>query len=115
MLALNSNPYGTADVKASLNAHGNIVITGKNTTDTVSVGGVYASNIGFDVGNRTFKPTAGTAPTTPTVSSTASASKPSTTAPTKKSYTTTASLTLNTASSLLADSGAGGSLVDMLA
>ena len=41
---------GNAAVTASLNRNGDLVLTSKNTTDTITVGGVYASNIGFGVG-----------------------------------------------------------------
>jgi hypothetical protein len=116
MVALNNDQYGNAPVTASLNAHGGLVIQGRNTTDSITVSGTYASNIGFAPSNRTFKPTKGTASSTPspTPSSTTTSSS-STTASTKKSYTTLASEMSGSAASVLSDSGAGGSLVDMLA
>ena len=48
--AINANDYGNAQVSASLNHNGNLVITSKNTTDVITVGGLYASNIGFGGG-----------------------------------------------------------------
>jgi peptidoglycan DL-endopeptidase CwlO len=117
MVALNKNLYGSAAVTASLNTQGDLVIASKNATNTVTIGGVYASNIGFSPANRTFKPTgtpASTAVATPSPAPATTSSSSSSSATVKKSYTTTASLMLNTASSLLSDSGAGGSLVDML-
>jgi hypothetical protein len=118
MLALNNRQYGNAQVTASLSPKGDLTIKSNNTTDTVTVSGVYASNVGFAPGNRTFKPTAATgSPAPSSTSSTASTHKTSssTTAAAKKSYTTTSSEMLGSAASVLADSGAGGSLVDMLA
>ena len=124
MAALNNHQYGNAQVTASLNATGDLVIKSNNATDTVTIGGVYASNIGFKPGDRTFKPTGSTA--SPAISSaaaaastaSASSSKSSTTSSAsstaKKSYTTTSSLMQSTAASVLSDSGAGGTLVDML-
>lgn len=108
---INTNSYGSAQVTAALGPHGNLVLTSKNTTNTITVGGVYASNIGFGVGNNTFKPTKTTvaAPAAPKAPPT-----PSTNTKTAKSYTTPASVMVGTAASLLSDSGAGGSLVDML-
>ena len=111
--AINTNSFGSAQVTAALNSHGNLVLTSKNTTDVILVGGLYASNIGFGVGNETFKPTKTTAPApapAPQTSYTTSSN-----AKTAKSYSTPATEMVGTAASLLSDSGAGGTLVDMLA
>ena len=113
--AINANDFGNAQVSAALNHSGNLVITSKNTSDVITVGGLYASNIGFGVGNTSFKPTKKTAPAATTPATTQSSSKTSSTASTAKSYTTPATEMVSTAASLLSDSGAGGSLVDMLA
>lgn len=109
--AINENNYGSAQVTAALGPHGNLVLTSKNTTDTIMVGGLYASNVGFGVGNNTFKPGKKSVP-----APAPAAPQPATTTNTKtaKSYTTPASVMVGTAASLLSDSGAGGSLVDML-
>jgi hypothetical protein len=120
MNAINADYYGNAQVTASLNSHGALVLTAKNTTDTITVGDLYASNIGFGVGNNTFEPTAGTtSSSTASSASTASTATTSTTttstASAKQSYTTLASETASSAASLLSASGASGSLVDMLA
>ena len=64
--AINTNSFGSAQVTAALNSHGNLVLTSKNTTDVILVGGLYASNVGFGVGNQTFKPTTKTVPAPPT-------------------------------------------------
>lgn len=111
--AINTNSYGSAQVTAVLNSHGNLVLTSKNTTDVILVGGLYASNVGFGVSNDTFKPTKKTVPAPVTTPQTSSATSSNT--KTAKSYTTPATEMLSTAASLLSDSGAGGSLVDMLA
>lgn len=117
MHAINADLFGNAPVTASLNKSGRLVLTAKNDTDLITVGGLYASNVGFGVGNNTFKPTKGpanAAAATPAPASTPAKSSAST-AKTPKSYTTPASEMVGTAASVLADSGAGGSLVDMLA
>lgn len=117
MMAINEDYVGNAPVTASLNSKGGLVLTGKNDTDTITVGGVYASKIGFGVTNDTFKATAPTASSssasTSSSSSTSSASTTSSSA--KKSYTTVSSEMSSTAASVLSDSGASGNLVDMLA
>ncbi len=56
--ALNANAPGNAQITAYLNGSGNLVITSKNLTDTVSVSGDYASALGFGSSNSTFTPTA---------------------------------------------------------
>jgi hypothetical protein len=124
MNAINQDYYGNAAVTASLNGVGDLVLTSKNTTDTITVGGFYASNIGFGVGHTTFKPTqAATSSATASASSTsssasatsASTSKSSATSTSARSYTTAASEAANSAASLLSDSGVAGSIVNMLA
>lgn len=112
--AINENDFGNAQVTASLNHNGNLVITSKNTTDAIFVGGLYASNLGFGVGHTTFTPTKTTAPASSTPAPAKSSSTTTSTASTAKSYTTTATEMVSTAASLLGDSGAAGSLVDML-
>ncbi|MGB7035045.1 MAG: hypothetical protein WBD71_05925, partial [Xanthobacteraceae bacterium] len=122
MNAIDANDYGNAAVTASLNTHGNLVITAKNDTTSIFIGGLYASNVGFGVGHQTFTPTAGSSPSSSSTSSSSTASTTastkstsSSTAKTSKSYTTVASETSSSAASLLSDSGVGGNLVDMLA
>lgn len=127
MNAINADDFGNAEVTASLSRDGRLVLTSKNDTDTITVGDIYASNIGFAVGNQTFTPTKGTSSSS-TASSGAGTSTPAanaassssngnstSTANSKKSYSTEASEMLSSASSLLSDSGDGGTLVDMLA
>jgi hypothetical protein len=110
---INTNLPGFAQVTASLNSRGDIVLKSKNTKDQINVSGVFASNIGFAVGNRTFKPTAasGTKPST-TTSSTSS----TTTTKAKADTSLQGALAMNNGSAamFLASSGASGSLVNML-
>lgn len=111
--AINTNSFGSAQVTAALGPHGNLVLSSKNTTSMIMVGGLYALNIGFGVGNNSFKPTKKTVP----AASTPPPATPTTSTNTKtpKSYTTPATEMASSAASLLAGSGAAGSLVDMLA
>ena len=48
---------GTAAVTAWLNASGDLVLTGKNYTSSITVGGTAASTIGFGAGQNSFSPT----------------------------------------------------------
>jgi hypothetical protein len=127
LTALNANNFGNAQVNASLGRNGRLVITSRNDTDTITIGGVYASNIGFAVGNNTFKPvtptagsagaansSTGSAANTNSASSTGSTSTSGGATQGSAGYPTMAFQLLNSAASLLVDSGAGGSLVDML-
>jgi hypothetical protein len=121
LTAINQDYVGNAPVTASLNSSGRLVLKSKNDTNIIAVAGVYAGNIGFGTTNDNFKPTPGTpspssASTSSSTSATTSSAKTSTTsANTTKSYTTIAAESATSAASLLSDSGAGGSLVDMLA
>ncbi len=130
----NPNIAANAQVKASLNASGHLVLTGSNDNVQISVGGLFASNVGFGPKNDTFQPTApastssnGSSSTSP--SSSTGASTTSGTSGTTGSSSTTppstpaASLfnsayalqTSGTAEFLLASGGAGGTLVNLLA
>jgi hypothetical protein len=97
-------------------------LTARDDTDTITIGGVYASNIGFGVGKQTFKPTQGsdssTASTSSTTSSSTTTSSTSSSRTSSKSTTavsTVAQETASSAASLLSDSGVAGTVVDMLA
>lgn len=120
--AINANVAGNAYVTASLNGKGNLVITGKNQKESVTVGGTFAPDVGFPPGKQTFNPTAGTP-----ISSNSPASSPtsgsgaSTSSSTGISSKTSKALqavtnaeTVTTAASLLAQSGVSGTLVNML-
>lgn len=130
----NPNIAANAQVTATLNSSGQLVLTGKNDTDSISVGGVFAPNVGFGAKNDSFQPTA------PTPSSSTSSSSSSSPSGTAASATSTASnsaasstagssvsstgipnnsalalQTSGTAETLLSNSGLTGSLVDLLA
>jgi hypothetical protein len=126
--AINKTAYGHAQVTASLNANGQLVLMGDNVTDSITVGGLFASNIGFGAANSSFQPTAPAA-STASSSSTSGSSSSSTAAvdPTNSASSSTASpgavlfnssyalQTGGTAETLLASSGLSGSLVNFLA
>jgi hypothetical protein len=118
-----------ANVTASLNAKGQLVITSRDDTSAIFVGGSGndAAAIGFAVGNSTFLPkSASTSPTSSVSSnssagssssgtSSSSASTSSSAAKTSKSYATITSETASSAASILSANGVSGNLVDMLA
>jgi hypothetical protein len=118
-----------ANVTASLNAKGQLVITSRDDTSAIFVGGSGndAAAIGFAVGNNTFLPkSASTSPTSSVSSnssagssssgtSSSSASTSSSAAKTSKSYATITSETASSAASILSANGVSGNLVDMLA
>jgi hypothetical protein len=132
--AINANAYGNANVAAGLNGSGQLVITSKDDTDTVTIGGTYAPNIGFGAGNQAFSPT--TPPSSASTSSgsagTSSSSSPSTSSSSSGASTSSASTSTSTSSGipvnsafalqtsgtaelLLAGNGLAGSLLDLLA
>src|SRR5579883_1965238 len=82
--AINTSAATKANVTASLDPNGRLVITSNNTTDSITISGIYAGNIGFGPGNTTFMPTkppasATAAPSTSTTSSATSSSGSSST------------------------------------
>ena len=124
--ALNIDLPTNAQVTASVNGKGQLVIASRNTTDTVSIGGsgTDAAAIGFGAGNTSFSPGKGSASTSSTSSaasassaSTSSSSSSSSSASSSKSvaYTTPAEQTVSTAASILSANGVSGTLVDLLA
>lgn len=121
--ALNVDTVGNAPVTASLNGKGQLVITSRNTTNAIVVGGTGtdAAAIGFGVGHTTFSPTkppATAASTSPSSSTTSSSSTSSNNSSSKAPALTNSAPALqsfSTAASLLSASGVGGSLVDLLA
>lgn len=129
--AINVDLPTNANVTASLSAKGQLVITSRDDKTSIFVGGsgTDATAIGFGAGNNTFLPktasssssssssTSSGSSTASSASSSSTASKGSATSSAKsaKSYTTVASEIGSTAASVLSDSGAGGTLVDMLA
>jgi len=127
--ALNQNAYGNAQVAAWLNASGKLVISGKNSTAMITVGGINAANVGFGTGHTFFKPTA------PSPSTAGSSGSQSTSSPAGSTSSTTTSAngastgsvashgrnaalglqTTGTAEIFLASNGLSGNLVNLLA
>jgi len=132
--AINADNPGNAQVSAWLNGSGDLVIASKNLTDTVTVGGDYATALGFGSSNDTFVPTAPTPPPTGTASGSSKSSSNSTSSASGASSSSTGSTsgsasppsgipnnsalalqTGGTAELLLASSGSAGSLLNILA
>ncbi len=125
--AINIDLPTNANVTASLNTRGQLVITSRDTTSAVFVGGsgTDAAAIGFGIGNNTFLPKAASSSSSATSASSSTANNSTTAsnstsssesaAKTTQSYTTIASEIASDAASLLSDSGVSGNLVDMLA
>ena len=114
----NQNIATNAQVTASLNDRGQLVLTGNNKTVPVTVGGLFASDVGFGDKNDSFQPTAPT-PSPSSTSATPSSSSPAASSTRSSSSanpasTSTATLfnssyalqTSGTAETLLASSGA---------
>jgi hypothetical protein len=127
--ALNRNVYGNAQVAAWLNASGKLVISGKNNTAMITVGGTNAANVGFGTGHAFFQPTtpspstAGSSNSQSSSSSAGSTSSASTSANSASSgsvasHPRNAALglqTTGTAEIFLASNGLSGNLVNLLA
>ncbi len=96
--ALNQpNVYGNAQVAAWLNTSGDLVIQGLNNTDPVSVGGTFASNVGFGAKNSSFQATPPTpAGSSSSSSATSSGSSSATGSTTSGGGTSSSSTTTNT-------------------
>jgi hypothetical protein len=133
--AINVDLPTNANVTASLNAKGQLVITSRDTTDTITIGGTATApaSVGFGVGNTAFAPTTPSASASGT-SSASSSSNSSTGSASGQSSSSTASSTSGssktaststsaalaqqgfaTAASILSANGVSGTLVDMLA
>jgi hypothetical protein len=126
--AINIDLPTNAQVTASLNAGGQLVITSRNDTDSIAIvgSGTDATAIGFGAGNAGFQPTApssgssaASGSSTPsTASTTSAASGKSSSTSSSKSLPSLVALTeqsLSTAAGILSGDGVGGTLVDMLA
>jgi hypothetical protein len=127
--ALNVDLPTNAGVTAALSSTGQLVITGRNDTDTITVegSGNDAAAIGFGVSNDTFEPKAASSPASAPASSASSASSNSSTAaasgtggsgstPTSlPSYLALAEQGVSTAAGILSADGVSGTLVDLLA
>jgi hypothetical protein len=126
---INKTAYGNAQVHATLNSNGQLVLTGNNVTASISVGGLFASNIGFGAKNDSFQPVAPTPSSSTSSSSSNSATSSTGTSGSSASATNAtgrspaavffnssyAIQTGGTAETLLASSGLGGSLLNVLA
>ena len=127
----NTTRPNNAQVNAYLNTSGKLVISALNNTNSISVTGLFAQNIGFGSSNDSFSPpppvtssSGSAAPTNASSSSnTSSSSASSSTAGTPSTGTSSTGL-LNSSSALhssgsaealLAASGLSGSLVNLLA
>ncbi len=118
LTAVNFDLPTNAQVTASLNSHGDLVLTSKNTTDMISISGIYAGNLGFAVGHQTFKPTAATGtPASASTSGAATTPKRASSSPPRSAagVRNVSSQNASSAASLLSDSGVSGNLVNMLA
>jgi hypothetical protein len=126
--AINSGAPGNAQVRAWLNASGDLVITSLNKFDTVTASGDYAAALGFGNTNATFAPVKPPPVSHPAVSSSPSGSNASSSAKGGSSSTGAATAasgiannsalalqTGSTAELLLASSGSAGSLLNILA
>jgi hypothetical protein len=114
---INAINSGNAYVSASLNASGHLVIASKDSRDTVSIGGYFASNIGFGSGNTTFTPNASAQVTAVTPQYSTGRVVPAPTIPTGKStkVQSAASESASSAATLMSAMGNTGTLVNMLA
>jgi peptidoglycan DL-endopeptidase CwlO len=127
--AINIDLPTNANVTASLSAKGQLVITSRDVTSAIFIGGsgTDPAAIGFAVGNNAFLPkpaSTSAASSTSSNSSTnssssgtsgTSASASSGAAKISKSYATAALENASSAASVLSAAGVGGTLVDMLA
>jgi hypothetical protein len=109
--AINTNVYGNAQVTASLNASGKLVITANNQTASIQVGGAYAGNVGFGAGNNFFQPTT---PTSAGGSSTSSGASSSSTGTSGGSGTTGSSSSSATSSTSAVKTSTASSAVGLL-
>src|SRR6185436_13003332 len=91
--ALNKNSFGNAQVTAWLDTSGKLVITAKNQTASILVGGAYAPNIGFGAGNNFFTPTAPTPTSTSSSSSSSGSSSSSSSSSTSSASSSSAAKT----------------------
>lgn len=120
---------GRANVTASLNSNGQLVLTSGNQTNTISVGGIYAANIGFATGHSSFQPVVpppSSSSTGTSASSSTGSGSNATGGSTSASGSTSAASgipnnsalalqTGGTAAILLASNGGAGSIVNLLA
>ena len=118
--AINTNVYGNAQVTASLNSNGSLVLTGEYDSDNITVGGTFASAIGFGTGNNQFSPTPPSAPSSSATdaASVGTGSSSSASAASSSGIPQNSAIALQTggtAELLLASNGAAGTLLNVLA
>lgn len=121
--AVNVDLPTNADVTASINNQGQVVFTAKKITDTITVEGDDAINIGFGVNNNTFDPTPPSTPAAPAASTSSSSTSSSSSSGSSSSSSSKAlpsllalsEQNLSTAAGILGADGVSGTLVDMLA
>jgi hypothetical protein len=116
----NPNIAKDAQVTATLGTSGHLVLTAKNDTDSISVGGIFASNVGFSAKNSSFQPVAPTArSSTPSTSSSSlaasSASGSSANTPTASAAFFNSSYALHTGGTALSLLASGGAFLNTLA
>jgi hypothetical protein len=115
---LNIDLPTNAQVTASLNSKGQLVITSRNNKDTIAISGVYASNLGFGTSNDTASPVTTKSPA-PASASAASSKSSASTSSSKSSSALPSNLALSvqggsTAASIMSSAGVSGNLVDLL-
>lgn len=128
--AINTSGPKNAQVTASLNAGGKLVLTGNNKTVSVSVGGLFASNVGFGAKNSSFQPVAPSSSSSSSSNVSSSATSNASTASSASGSSTSASTNLpaaapfnsatalqtgGTAETLLATTGQIGGLLNRFA
>jgi hypothetical protein len=119
--AINASGPKNAQAAAWLDRSGHLVIAAQNNTDTIMVGGNFASDIGFGSGNNTFSPTTSSAgastASTSSTTTTSSASSASTTPKSSSPVLFNSAHALQTSSataSLLASGLSSGSVINLL-
>jgi hypothetical protein len=126
--AINIDLPTNAQVTASLNASGQLVITSRNDSDSIAIvgSGTDATAIGFGVGNAGFQPTAPSSGSSAASGSSTPSTAPASSASSGTSSSTSSSEALpsllamteqgvSTAAGILSAAGVSGTLVDMLA
>jgi len=121
--AINNAGAGNAQVTASLNANGNLVLTGDTSNDMVTINGTFASAIGFGTTNDSFVPASASSPSTSSSSSSSgtnnsSAASTSGTAGSSSGIANNSAYALQTggtAETLLASNGLVGNVINLLA
>jgi hypothetical protein len=126
--AINIDLPTNAQVTASLNGSGQLVITSRNDSDSIAIvgSGTDATAIGFGAGNAGFQPTApssgssaasssATSSTASTSSASSSASSSTSSSKALPSLVAMTEQSLSTAAGILSADGVGGTLVDLLA